>query len=89
LASGAETIREIDVSVGASQTAKSASKAFVVNQSIIDRASETETEDILRWESERAWASERLIVWEGVAMKKIEKRIEDLSIWPREGSERR
>jgi hypothetical protein len=43
-------IREIGVSVGLSEKAKSAPDAFVVNQSIVDRASETETEDILRWE---------------------------------------
>jgi hypothetical protein len=30
--------------------------------------------------------SERLIAWEGGAMKKIEMRIEDLNIWGREGN---
>jgi hypothetical protein len=48
--SGAETIGEIGVIVGASQNAKSASEAFAVKQSIVDRHSETETEDILRWD---------------------------------------
>jgi hypothetical protein len=49
-----ETFFEIGVRVGASGKAKRTSEAFVVNQSIVDRASETgtgtETEDIVRWE---------------------------------------
>jgi hypothetical protein len=51
-APGAETIGEIGVSVSASWKAKRASEAFVVDQSIADRCSETETEaeDIMRWE---------------------------------------
>jgi hypothetical protein len=49
-ASGVETIFEIGVRVGGSGKAKGASEAFVVNQSIVYRASERETEDILRWE---------------------------------------
>jgi hypothetical protein len=68
------------VKVGSSQKVKSASEAFAVNQSIIDRRSETETEDILIWEGGRAWPSEKLIAWEGGAMKKIRRRIEDLNI---------
>jgi hypothetical protein len=48
--SGVKTIGEIGVIVGASQKVKSGSEAFVVNQSIIDRRSETATEDIMRWE---------------------------------------
>jgi hypothetical protein len=53
--SGAETIGEIDVRVEASRKAKGASEAFDVNQSIVDRATETETEDIMRWEGGIAW----------------------------------
>jgi hypothetical protein len=59
--------------VRASEKAKGASEGFVVNQSIIDRRSETETEDIMRWE--------------GREMKKIEQRMEDLGMWAREGRE--
>jgi hypothetical protein len=55
-ASGVETIFEVDVRVGASGKAKDASEGFIVNQSIIDRASETETEDIMRWNSEKILA---------------------------------
>jgi hypothetical protein len=49
-ASGGETILEIGVRVRASEKAKGASKGFTVNQSIVDRPSETEieTEDIIR-----------------------------------------
>jgi hypothetical protein len=83
--SGVETTNEISVSVGASQKVKCASEAFVANQSLIDRASETE--DILRWEGERAWASDRLIAGEGRAMKKTGRGIEDLNIWGRDGRE--
>jgi hypothetical protein len=43
-------IFEIGVRVGASGKAKGASERFAVNQSIIDRRSETETKDIMRWE---------------------------------------
>jgi hypothetical protein len=49
------------VRVEASEKEKGASEGFVVDQSIIDRPSETETEDIMRWEGGRAWASDRLI----------------------------
>jgi hypothetical protein len=48
--SGAETICEIGVSVGASENAKEASEGFVVKGSITDRRPETEKEDIMRWE---------------------------------------
>jgi hypothetical protein len=41
----------------------------------------------MRWEGERAWCPEILIAWEGGVMKKIGRRIEDLRIWAREGSE--
>jgi hypothetical protein len=54
LPAGAETIGEIGVMVGASEKVKSASEALIVNQSIIDRRSETEPEDFLRWERGRA-----------------------------------
>jgi hypothetical protein len=47
--------------VGASQKLKSASEAFVVNHSIFDRRSETETEDIMIWDGTRAWGPEKLI----------------------------
>jgi hypothetical protein len=80
-------IFEIGARVGASGQVKGASEAFVINQSIIERRSETEKEDIMTWEGGRAWASERLIVWEGPAMRKIESRMEDLGMWVREGSE--
>jgi hypothetical protein len=40
------------------------SEGLIVNKSIIDRPSETETDDIMRWEGGKAWASERLIEWE-------------------------
>jgi hypothetical protein len=43
------------VRVGASGKAKGASEGFVVGQSVVDRRSETETEDIMRWEGGRAW----------------------------------
>jgi hypothetical protein len=75
-----ETILEICVRVGASEKAKGTSKAFVVNHSIIDRASEIETEDIMRWEDSRAWASERLIEWERAPMERMKGRMEDLSM---------
>jgi hypothetical protein len=39
---------EVGVRVGASGKAKGASEGFAVNQSTVDRPSETETEDILR-----------------------------------------
>jgi hypothetical protein len=35
--------------------AKRTSEAFAVNRSIIDRRSETETKDIMRWEGGRIW----------------------------------
>jgi hypothetical protein len=41
-ASGVETIVEIDVKVGAPGKAKGTSEGFTVNQSIIDRPSETQ-----------------------------------------------
>jgi hypothetical protein len=47
-ASGVETISEIGMRVGASEKAKGTSEGFAVNQSIIDRRSERETEDIMR-----------------------------------------
>jgi hypothetical protein len=84
---GSETIFEIIVRVGASGKAKGTSEGFVVNQLIIDRPSETETEDIIRWESGRAYWPEKLIEWERAAMEKIERRMEDLGMWAREGSE--
>jgi hypothetical protein len=49
-ASGAETIFEIGVRAGASEKAKGASEGFVMKGSIADRRSETEKEDIMRWE---------------------------------------
>jgi hypothetical protein len=60
------------VSVGASGKAKGASEAFVVNQPIDDRASETEIEieDIMRWEGGRAWFPEKPREWERAATKK-------------------
>jgi hypothetical protein len=75
------------VRVGASEKAKGVSEGIAVNQSIIDRSSETETDDIMRWEGGRAWMSERLIAWERAAVGKIEGRMEDLRMWAREGSE--
>jgi hypothetical protein len=44
-------------------------------------------EDIMRWESGRAWPSERLIELEIAAMSKIERRMDDLGMQAREGSE--
>jgi hypothetical protein len=38
------------VRAGASEKAKGVSEGFAVNQSIVDRPSETEKEDIMRWE---------------------------------------
>jgi hypothetical protein len=61
LLSGVETIFEIDGRVGVSGKAKGASEAFAVKQPIVDRHSETETDDILRWESGRARVSARLL----------------------------
>jgi hypothetical protein len=58
---GVETIFEIAVRVGASEKATGASEGFAVNQTIIDRCSETETEDITRGKGGKAWPSERLI----------------------------
>jgi hypothetical protein len=58
------------VRVEASEKAKGTSEGFTVNQSIIDRRSETEietqteTEDMMRWDDGRAWVSERRIEWE-------------------------
>jgi hypothetical protein len=49
------------VRIGASGKARGASEGFAVDQSIIDLRSETETEDVMRWEGGRAWPSERLI----------------------------
>jgi hypothetical protein len=86
-ASGVETILEIGVRVRASGKAKGTSEGFVVNQSIIDRPSETEKEDIIRWKGGRAWPSERLIEWERVAVEKVERRMDGLGIWARDGSE--
>jgi hypothetical protein len=72
-ASGAETIGEIGVRVGASEKANGASEGFIVNHSIADQCSETE--DIMRGESGRACLPERLIEWKRAAMKKIEERM--------------
>jgi hypothetical protein len=69
-ASGVETIFEIGVRLGASEKAKGMSEAFAVNQSSVDRRSERETEDIMRWEGDRASPSERRIEWERAAMEK-------------------
>jgi hypothetical protein len=82
--SGVETIFEIGVSVRASQKAKGASEGFVVNQSIIDQPSETQKEDITRWEDGRTWAPERPMEWERAALDKIEGGMEDLGMWARE-----
>jgi hypothetical protein len=41
----------------------------------------------MRCEGERAWCPEKLIAWEGGAMKKIERMIGDLNICGREGGE--
>jgi hypothetical protein len=73
--------------VGASEQAKGTSDGFAVNQSIIDRPSETETEDIMRWEGGRAWVSEKLIEWKRVAMDRIKGMMEDLGMRAREGCE--
>jgi hypothetical protein len=75
------------VRVGVSEKAKGALQGLAVNQSITDRPSETEKEDIMRWESGRAWASDRLIEWERSTIENIEGRMENLGIWAREGSE--
>jgi hypothetical protein len=69
-ASGVETIFEIGVRVGASGKAKGASEGFAVNQSIVDRRAEREAEDIMRWEGDRAYQSEKGIEWERAAMEK-------------------
>jgi hypothetical protein len=53
------------VRVGASGKAKGTSEGFVVNQLIIDRVSEKETEDIMRWEGGRDWCPEKLREWKG------------------------
>jgi hypothetical protein len=57
-ASGAETIFEIGVRVGASEKAKNELEGFSVNQFIVDgrseRERERETEDIMIWECSRA-----------------------------------
>jgi hypothetical protein len=53
------------VRVGASGKAKGMAEAYIVNQSIIDRLSETETKDIMRWEGERDWCPEKLREWKG------------------------
>jgi hypothetical protein len=68
------------VTVGALEKAKSASEGLAVNQSIIDRRSERETEDIMIWESGRAKRSEKLIEWERAAMEKIKGRMQDLGM---------
>jgi hypothetical protein len=47
---GVETIFEIRGRVGVSEKAESASEGFRDNESIVDLPSETETEDIMRWE---------------------------------------
>jgi hypothetical protein len=86
-ASGAETIGRIEVTVGASQKVKSASEGFEVGSSVTDQPSETQREDIMRWEGGRAWLSERLIEWERAAMEEIEGRMEGFGIWGRERSE--
>jgi hypothetical protein len=39
----------------------------------------------MRWESACAWAPEKLIEWEGVGIKQIEGRMEDLGKWARKG----
>jgi hypothetical protein len=64
--SGVETSGDIGVRVEASGKAKGASEGLLVNKSIVDRASETETEDIMRWEGGRPWCPEKLRAWEGV-----------------------
>jgi hypothetical protein len=58
---------------------------FVVNQSFADQCSETE--DIMRGEGGRDWWPEKLIAWERATMEKIERRMEALGMWAREGSE--
>jgi hypothetical protein len=86
-ASGVETISEIGVMVGVSEKAKGASEGFAVNGSIADCSSEiAKEEEIMPWESGRAWGPERLIKWEGAAMEKIERMTEDLEKWDRTGS---
>jgi hypothetical protein len=70
-ASGVETAFEICVRIGASEKAKGASEGFAVDQSIVNRPPETETEDMMRWEGGRAWPSDVLIEWKRAAMEKI------------------
>jgi hypothetical protein len=62
-------------------------EGFALNQSIVDCPSETGKKDIMRWEGGWAWWPEILIELEGAAMKKIERRMEDVGLWAREGSE--
>jgi hypothetical protein len=59
------------VRVRASEKAKDASEGFAVNQSVVDRRLETETEDMMRWEGGRAWGLERPTEWEVATMEKI------------------
>jgi hypothetical protein len=75
------------VKTGASEKAKGASNRFIVNQSIVDGRSESETKDIMRWEGGRARGPEKLIEWERTAMEKIEGRMDALGMWARDGSE--
>jgi hypothetical protein len=63
-ASGVETIHKIGPRVGASEKAKGASEGFEAEGSIADRRSETQTEDIIRWEG-LSLGHERLTEWEG------------------------
>jgi hypothetical protein len=48
--SGAETIFEIGVRVGASEKVTGASEGFAIQGSIADRCSEKHKEDIKKWE---------------------------------------
>jgi hypothetical protein len=41
----------------------------------------------MRWEGGRALRPERPIEWEGLAMERIEGRMDDLDMWSSEGSE--
>jgi hypothetical protein len=90
LASGAETIGGMGVRVEASEKAEGTSEGFAVNQSIIDRHSktetETETEDMMRWDGGRAWPAGQLLEWEAVAMDRIKWRMEDFGRCARKGS---
>jgi hypothetical protein len=41
----------------------------------------------MRWDGGRAWCPEILREWEGCVMKKVERRMEDVGMWARDGSE--